>query len=315
MVPAVYFCEKMRKFAGMKGTRFVGYMLGIVAAVTYGLNPLFALPLMARGMDTSSILFFRYVLAIPVIALMMAWRGARFRVPRRQLVILLFLGALMGLSSLGLFESYRYMDAGIASTLLFVYPVMVAFIMAVFFHEKLTQPVVIAVVLAFGGITLLYRGEDGATLSLLGTMWVFISALTYALYIVGVNRSGLSRIPTLTVTFYVLIAGMAVFAVNILWTGTFTAPAGWLGWGSVSCLALLPTALSLVCTTKAISAIGSTPTAILGAMEPVTALVIGSTVFGERLTARSLAGVALILAAVILVIAARPRRPRPRSAN
>lgn len=282
---------------------FKGYILGVVAAVTYGLNPLFALPLLGRGMDTSSILFFRYVLAIPIIALMAAvWRKS-LKVSRRQFGILVLLGIMMGASSLGLFESYRYMDAGIASTLLFVYPVMVAFIMAAFFHEKLSTATAISIAMACGGIVLLYNGEGGASLSLLGTMWVFISALTYALYIVGVNRSGLNRVPTLTVTFYVLCAGMLVFAVNLLASGDIVFPPDALSWGCVGGLALLPTAFSLVCTTVAIGAIGSTPTAILGAMEPVTALIIGVFVFGERLSARDYVGVLLILVAVMLVVA------------
>lgn len=283
-----------------------GYALGVVAAATYGLNPLFALPLINQGMDTSSILFFRYLLAIPVIALMALTRGKSLRVGRRQLPLLLLLGIMMGLSSLGLFESYRYMDAGIASTLLFVYPIMVAFLMAVFFHEKLSLPTAIAVGLAFAGITMLYNGDDGATLSLIGSLWVFISALTYALYIVGVNRKSLSRVPTLTLTFYVLSAGLLVFAVNLLVGGAITAPRGLTGWSCVGGLALLPTAFSLVCTTLAIAAIGSTPTAILGALEPVTALLIGVGVFGERLSLRDCGGILLILVAVTLVVAAGP---------
>lgn len=83
------------------------------------------------------------------------------------------------------------MDAGIASTILFVYPVMVAIIMAIFFHEKVSFITMFSIALAFTGISLLYEGGDGRTLNLLGVLFVILSSLTYAIYIVGVNRSSL----------------------------------------------------------------------------------------------------------------------------
>ena len=183
----------------MDTRKITGYTLGFVAAATYGLNPLFALPLMADGMDTSSILFFRYLLAIPIVALMMAIRGKSAAVTAPQCGLLAIFGILVGLSSLTLFESYRYMEAGIASTLLFVYPLMVAIIMAALFHEKITSLTIFCLATALTGIGLLYQGEGGVTLSATGTALVMGSALSYALYIVGVNRTRLSKVPTLTV--------------------------------------------------------------------------------------------------------------------
>lgn len=286
----------------MDTRKVTGYALGFIAAATYGLNPLFALPLMSGGMNTPSILFFRYLLAIPIVAVMMAARGKSLRVSRRQLSLLFVFGLLVGLSSLTLFESYRYMDAGIASTLLFVYPLMVAILMAAFFHERITSLTIFCLAAALTGILLLYKGEGGQTLSLAGTMLVMASALSYALYIVGVNRTQLARIPTLTVTFYILFFGMLVFGIDLLMAGTVTVPHTPAQWGGAAALALLPTAVSFFCTTLAITRIGSTPTAILGAMEPVTAVIIGITVFGEQLTMRDIIGLFLILAAVTLVI-------------
>ncbi len=279
----------------MDSRKAKGYILGFVAAATYGLNPLFALPLMADGMDASSILLFRYLLAIPIVALMMAVRGRSFAVTLCQL-------GLLGVSSISLFESYRYMDAGIASTLLFVYPLMVAVIMSAFFHERMSRLTIVCLTAALAGIGLLYKGEGGGTLSPLGTAIVMLSALTYAIYIVGINKTELSKVPTLTVTFYVLIFGMIVFAVNLLMKGHVDVPSGISQWLGVGALALLPTAVSFLCTTMAIIYVGSTPTAILGAMEPLTAVIIGITVFGERLTVRDVLGLSLIVIAVTLVV-------------
>lgn len=287
----------------MISKKLTGSAVGLIAAITYGLNPLFALPLQAEGVDTITILFFRYLLAIPIVGAMMVMRGRTFRVGGRQAWMLLLMGVLMGLSSLLLFESYRLMDAGIASTLLFVYPLMVAVIMGSLYGERMGVATWVCLLAATIGIALLYNGEDGeATLSFWGTMMVMASALCYALYIVGVNKSSLARLPTLTVTFYCLLTGLLVFVVPAIWHGNLGIPHGPGQWLRIGALALLPTAISLTCTTLAISYVGSTVTAILGAMEPVTAVIIGITVFGERLTGSDIIGLLLIVSAVTLVV-------------
>ena len=217
------------------------------------------------------------------------------------------------------------MAAGIASTLLFVYPIMVAVIMALFFKERLTITTILCIVMALSGIGLLYRGSDGDTLSLVGTLLVMASSLSYAIYIVGANRPMLSEIPTLKITFYVLVFGAVIFAGRFA-TGTpFTMPAAsqWYMWADVVALALFPTAISFLCTTAAIQRIGSTPTAILGALEPVTAIFFGVLVFGETLTPRDMVGLTLIIVAVTMVVGGsktgeylmRLRRMFPRILN
>lgn len=280
-----------------------GYALGAIAAATYGMNPLFALPLYADGMNPDSVLFFRYLFAIPLVGLMLKARGRSLRVERRALLPLAGMGLLVALSSLALFLSYNYIAAGIASTMLFVYPILVALIMTLVFHERITLQTVVCIALALVGIGLLYRSADGATLSLAGTVFVMVSALAYALYIVGVNRPGLKHIATLKVTFYVLLFGLVLFVARFACGVAFTLPHTWYLWGCVVALAVFPTAISFLCTTSAIQYIGSTPTAILGALEPVTAVFFGVTVFGESLTFRESVGLALIIAAVTLVVA------------
>lgn len=281
-----------------------GYILGAVAAATYGLNPLFALPLYAEGMDADSVLFFRYLLAMPLMAVMIVGRGRSFRTEGHLWLPIVLMGIMMALSSLLLFESYNYMDASIASTLLFVYPLMVAGIMAAVYRERMTVLTGVCMLAALGGIALLFKGGDGATLSVTGTLLVMLSSLSYAIYIVGVNRPGLRQVPTVKLIFYVLLTGALLFGLKIVLTpgARFTTPTHWYMWGCVVALALLPTVVSFLCTTSAIQYIGPTPTAILGALEPVTAVVIGVTVFSEHLTGRDWVGLVLIIAAVTLVV-------------
>lgn len=280
-----------------------GYILGSIAAASYGMNPLFALPLYKAGMDPDSVLFFRYLFAIPLLGIMIKARGRSFKIQRKETFPLIIMGLLVALSSLTLFLSYNYMAAGIASTLLFVYPIMVALIMAMVFKEKLALQTIVCMLLALGGIGLLYKSEDGSTLSLIGTLLVFASSLSYAIYIVGINQTSLKNVATLKVTFHVLLFGLSLFVARLLYSGVLNTPDQWYLWANLLALAVFPTAISFLCTTGAIQYIGSTPTAILGALEPVTAIFFGIAVFGESLTVRESFGLVMIIVAVTLVIA------------
>jgi len=280
-----------------------GYLLGALAAATYGMNPLFALPLYKAGMNPDSVLFLRYLFAIPILGIMIKARGRSFRLRRKEILPLAVMGLLIALSSLTLFQSYNYMEAGIASTLLFIYPILVALIMTFVFKEKLSLQTICCILLALGGIGLLYQSGDGMTLSLTGIALVFTSALSYAIYIVGVNRSVLKEVATLKLTFYVLLFGMILFLVRVDFGQSLHVVRTWYLWGNLIALAIFPTAISFLCTTQAIQYIGSTPTAILGALEPLTAVFFGVTIFGESMTLRLSCGIGMIILAVTLIIA------------
>lgn len=286
----------------MERVTFKGFAYGAIAAASYGLNPLFALPLYADGMGADSVLFYRYALGLVMLGVMMLVQKQSFALRRCEVLPLVIMGLLFSFSSLTLFLSYNYMDAGIASTILFVYPVLVAILMAVFFKEKVSPITMISIALAFTGISLLYQGEGGQTLSLTGVTLVFISSLTYALYIIGVNRSVLKDMPIAKLTFYVLLFGLSVYVIRLKFCTQLDVVSQPVLWINPVCLALFPTVISLVAMTKSIHYIGSTPAAILGALEPLTAICCGVLVFGERLTPRIILGIVLILIAVTLII-------------
>ena len=286
-------------------SKLKGYLCGIGAAVCYGTNPLGALYLYEDGINANSVLFYRFALAVVMLGMLMAARRKSLKVSRRELSLLCALGVVFSTSSITLYFSFCFMDAGIASTLLFVYPVMVAVSMALLFKERLPAVSVFAIMLALSGIAMLYHGDGGATLSTRGVMLVMFSSLSYAVYIVVVNKSPL-RMSSMKLTFYVLFFGMLTVLTNSFITGLhiqmLTTPRMW------SCafmLALLPTVFSLVLMTISVHETGSTPTAVMGALEPLTAVVIGVAVFGEQLTPRLAAGIVLILTAVIMIIAGK----------
>ena len=286
----------------MTNNKTKGFILGAIAAASYGMNPLFTLPLYSAGMSVDTVLFYRYSLAVIVLGIMMKFQKQSFAIKRVDVLPLCIMGLLFAFSSLFLFMSYNYMDAGIASTILFVYPVLVAIIMAVVFKEKVSPITMFSIALAFVGISMLCKSPGGQTLSLVGITFVFLSSLSYAIYIVGVNRSSLKDMPIAKLTFYVLLFGLSVYVVRLQFcTEVQVIPTPMLWINAVS-LAVFPTVISLVTMTKAIHYIGSTPTAILGALEPVTALFFGVLVFGEQLTPRIILGILMVITAVTLII-------------
>src|SRR5574344_1722112 len=159
-----------------------GIVVAVTAAVAYGLNPLFALPLYREGFDADTVLLFRYFPAAAMLAVWMVLNRRSFRLTGREFAGTLACGVLFSVSSLCLFQSYRRMDAGVASTLLFVYPMMVALIMAVLFRERAGAALWGSLALALTGTALLCRKADGSLLSVSGVTLVMLSSLSYAVY-------------------------------------------------------------------------------------------------------------------------------------
>ena len=288
--------------------KLVGTLCAIGAAVCYGTNPLGALNLYTEGMNTPSVLFYRFGLAWVIVAAVMLFRKEKLCVTKKEFLTLSALGILFIFSSLTLYLSFHLMPAGVASTILFTYPVMTAVIMLVFFRERLRLGTVDAIVLSLAGVLLLYWGDPGGALNIGGVILVLVSALTYALYIIVVDKSPL-HMSSFKINFYVLFycaAGMALFA--LLSGQPLMLPPTPRSWLWVSWLAVVPAIMALVMMVYAAKFIGSTPTAILGALEPTTAVLIGVLVFSEPFTLRLLLGIVLILAAVVLVVLAKDNR-------
>ena len=284
--------------------RTTGFLYGAVAAASYGTNPLFALPLYAAGIGVNSVLFYRYAIAVAIYAIWLKFvKRLNLSITVKEGFILAVMGFFFSLSSLTLYDAFRYIEAGVACTILFIYPVMVAVIMAIFFREKVSKTVISSIVLITTGITLLYHGKDGATLNLHGVILVILSALLYSLYIVGVkNIKSIRHMNSAKMSFYVMFFGLFVYIFNLRFCITLQPLLSPQEWMFVAAIALFPTIISIETINVAIKLIGSTRTAILGSLEPLKALFFGVTVFHEELTFRIILGVVAVLSGVILII-------------
>ena len=284
--------------------RFQGFFFGMLASSTFGLLPLFTLPIMAGGMTTDSILTYRMFFASMLVALLMKLHRISFQVTLKELGWFAFLGFFYYGSAALLFQAYGGMSSGMATTLHFLYPVGVTLIMALVFKQKPSPFTLVAIVLALSGVALLsLRGGATESTSLVSILLVLLSGMCYAIYLVTVNNVPLLRAQdNQKLTLYVLLSAGVFFLLNAS-LGQGLQPIGDVKSGGLLLLmALLPTLVSNLALVRAIKSIGSTLTSVLGAMEPLTAIIIGILVFDEMVTGVMALGILLILAAVTLIV-------------
>lgn len=287
----------------------IGYPAGIITGITYGLNPLFAVPLMRNGAAIESILFFRYFFAVLILGMFLLFRKQSFSVSWKQAGILLILGLLYTASSLFLFEAYHYIASGLATTLVFLYPVLVAIIM-VFLKVVPSWPVWLAIAATFGGVLIMTQSDGTQTIDPVGVMLSLASALVYALFIVIINRSKtIANISNSLLTCYTLVVGAIVFIGKIAFSGVeitdcISESTDWL---NLLGLALLPTIVSTATLAIASRNIGATKASVLGVFEPITAILVGTLMFGEPLTTNILVGIIVAIIAVTFMITVTKR--------
>ena len=130
-----------------------GIFYGIVTSVTFGLIPLFTLPLMQKGMEFDSILFYRFLFATLALGGMMKLKKESFRIERRDIPMLILLGFFYTGSAMFLFWGYNFMGAGVATTLHFTYPIFVTLLMFLIFRERASWVTWLAIILAIFGVS------------------------------------------------------------------------------------------------------------------------------------------------------------------
>ena len=282
----------------------IGYPAGIVTGITYGLNPLFAKPLMNNGASTEAILFFRYGIAVVLLGAYLLLKKENFRINLRQAGVLLGLGLLYTASSAFLFEAYKYIASGLATTLVFLFPVMVAIIM-VFLKVVPSWPVWLSIAATFAGVMIMTGGTGTEAIDPTGIWFSIASAFVYALFIVIINRSkAISSIPNSLLTFYALSVGTVFFLTRCGLSGAelLTGIDGGMAWANLLGLAILPTIVSTASLAVATRNIGATKASVLGVFEPITAILVGTLVFGEELTPNIIAGILISIVAVSFMI-------------
>lgn len=279
-----------------------GLIYGILSSASFGLIPLFAISAMQHGMDFMNVLSYRFLFATLSLAILLKVRRCSFRIEKKDFSTLLLLAIFYLISSVFLLWGYNFMPSGIATTLHFMYPVITTLVMMAFFHEKSSKWRISAIILAIAGVYALSHTEPNGKASLLGIVIVLLSAVGYALYLVAVGQRKNKSIQGLKLTFYVFLFGTVILWAGMSLFGKVQAIPDPSTGANLLMLAIIPTVVSNLTLVEAIKYIGATQTSVLGAMEPVTAVIVGITVFGESFSLTIAAGILLIISAVTIII-------------
>lgn len=274
----------------------------MLSSATFGLIPLFTLPVIKSGMHTPSIIFYRMLFSVVMLAVLILLRKGSFKLNGKQVMTILALSVFYASTSLLLIESYLYIPSGVATTISFLYPVAVSLILFFLFKQRISKETMIAIVLSILGVFLLSGFSSQSGLNSTGLICVITTIFTYSAYIVGVNKTSANSVNSLTLSFYVLLFTCLFFSLNVFVRGGLEPIESGTQLGSLLLLGFIPTVLSNLFLLLALKRTDSATVSLFGCMEPLTALVVGVFVFNEQLNAIKIAGVCLIILAVLVIV-------------
>lgn len=290
-------------------SRIKGMTYAFVSSSTFGLAPFFTLSLLSMGYSSFEVLSYRWGVASICLVLFGIMNGYNFCLKSKELTTVFLLSLFRATTSFSLVIAYQYIASGVASTIHFMYPLAVALTMMLFFKEKKSYWILSAIVISIIGAILLSSGDIGteSNHTTLGIIAATTSVFSYGGYIIGVRKTRAAEINSTVLTCYVMGFGALFFILGAFLTGGLRLETQGYTWLYILGLALPATAISNMTLVKAIKNIGPTLTSTFGAMEPLTAVVIGIFVFHESFTLESASGILLIIAAVLIVVL-KPKR-------
>lgn len=294
--------EKMRRRITVNGLFYAA-----ISSASFGFSPLFSLTLLATGLSNFDILSYRWMVAALVLIIYAAVKKKSLRFQSfSEVCKVIILSLLRAITSITLLIGYANISSGIASTINFMYPVIVALCMMLFFGEKKSWINFGAIFISIIGVYLMTSGDDlsveGGNAKL-GLACSLISAFSFAAYYIIMKKSKADKIESVKFTTWImLLCGIYFVVGSFLADGKITIATSSTQWLNILGLGLWATMVSNFTGVKAIRRIGPTLTSILGALQPLTAVVLGSLFLGEHFGISSIAGLFLILTAVTVTV-------------
>ena len=294
--------EKMRRRITLNGLFYAA-----ISSASFGFSPLFSIALIAAGLTNFDVLSYRWLTAALVLVIYSFIKGKSLRLNSfSEIWKVMLLSALRAITSITLLIGYANIASGIASTINFMYPVIVAFCMMLFFGEQKSWVTFGAIALSILGVYLMASG-DGLTVeggnTSLGLTCSLISALSFAAYYIVMKRSKADKIEAVKFTTWIMMLSAVYFiAGGLITEGSISIVTDGKSWLYILGLGLWATMVSNFTGVKAIRRIGPTLTSILGALQPLTAVILGAIFLDEHLGLKAIAGIVLIMAAVIIIV-------------
>ena len=284
-----------------------GIFYACISSASFGFSPLFSIGLLAAGLSNSDVLSYRWALAAIVLMVYAAVKGKTLRINSLdEAWKIALLSGLRALTSVTLLIGYANIASGIASTINFMYPVIVVFWMMMVHGEQKSWINLAAIALSILGVYLMASGDglkiEGGNTAL-GLACSIISAVSFAAYYILMKRTRADKIEVVKFTTWIMIMCAVYFiAGGLIIDGGITIVHDGKLWLYILGLALWSTMISNFTGVKAVRRIGQTLTSILGALQPLTAVILGVLFLDEHLGFKSIAGIVLILTAVLMVV-------------
>ncbi|MBO5107388.1 MAG: DMT family transporter [Bacteroidales bacterium] len=284
-----------------------GIFYACISSASFGFSPLFSIGLLAAGLSNSDVLSYRWALAAIVLMVYAAVKGKTLRINSLdEAWKIALLSGLRALTSVTLLIGYANIASGIASTINFMYPVIVVFWMMLVHGEQKSWINLAAIALSILGVYLMASGDglkiEGGNTAL-GLACSIISAVSFAAYYILMKRTRADKIEVVKFTTWIMIMCAVYFIIGgLIVDGGITLVHDGKLWLYILGLALWSTMISNFTGVKAVRRIGPTLTSILGALQPLTAVILGVLFLDEHLGFKSIAGIVLILAAVLMVV-------------
>lgn len=296
-----------------KRITFNGVFYAIISSCSFGFSPLFSLGLLAAGLSNFDVLSYRWSLAAVVLMIYAASKGKSLRLSTFDEVWkVVILSLLRSITSITLLIGYANIASGIASTINFMYPVVVALCMMLFFGEKKSIVNIISILISIFGVYLLASGDglkvEGGNTAL-GLTCSIISALSFAAYYILMKQTKADKIEVVKFTTWIMLLSAVYFIIcGFIFDGKITMVSDLKLWGYIAGLGLWSTMISNFTGVKAVRRIGPTMTSILGALQPLTAVVLGVLFLDEHLGPRTIAGISIIMVTVTFIVAHQQTR-------
>ena len=294
--------EKKRRRIALNGIFYAS-----ISSASFGFSPLFSLALIAAGLSNLDVLSYRWTVAAIVLVIYALSKKKSLRLNSFDEVWkIILLSALRAITSITLLIGYANIASGIASTINFMYPVVVTLCMMIFFGEQKSWINIGAIGLSLLGVYLMASGdglrvEGGDTA--LGLTCSLISALSFAAYYIVMKRAKADKIEVVKLTTWIMLMSAVYFiAANFIFNGKMTIVTDGKLWISILGLGLWATMVSNFTGVKAVRRIGPTLTSIMGALQPLTAVILGVAFLDEHLSVMTVIGIGLIMAAVMIIV-------------
>ncbi len=282
-----------------------GIAFGVLAAFIYGFTPILGKLTYAEGSNPLSLTFYRNLLSIPFIYLVLRYKKEEIKINKvecKKLAIMAALGST--LTALTLYGSYNYISVGMTTTIHYIYPVLVTAVCILIFKEKISREKIVALVLSTIGVMMFFEGNFSIT----GVLLALLSGVFYATHLLYMDKSGLKTMYPFKITFYGSVFASIYLFIFGMASGSLVFEISLKGWLFTTLVAFFASFLANTFIPIGVKYVGPTVTSIVGMFEPITSVVLGILILNEPVTARNIAACILILAGVMIVTLAKDKK-------